>query len=281
MLRHHLLSIATAALRAVGGEAATAHALAALPVLPALRDASHDGRLLVVAAGKPSAAMIRGLLNAGLMPARGVIATPFHDREAARQLEAELLGALAPSAAGHWRFCFSGHPVPTAASVEAGEHALALARGAAPDDHLLVLLSGGASALFAAPADGLTLDDKMRATRALLGGGAAIHELNGVRKHLSAVKGGRLAAAARCQVTTLAISDVISPVDDDPSVIGSGPTVPDASTFGDALAAIDRLGVRAAMPAAVLGLLEAGAAGRPRRIAEAGRSASVARELSA
>ena len=129
--------------------------------------------------------------------------------------------------------------MPTAASVEAGEHALALARGAAPDDHLLVLLSGGASALLAAPADGLTLDDKMQATRALLGGGAAIHELNGVRKHLSAIKGGRLAAAARCQVTTLAISDVISPVDDDPSVIGSGPTVADASTFGDALA-VDR-----------------------------------------
>jgi glycerate 2-kinase len=159
------------------------------------------------------------------------------------------------------RVCFSGHPVPTAASVEAGEAALALARDAGPDDHFLVLLSGGASALFAAPAEGLTLDDKMKATRALLGAGAAIHELNGVRKHLSAIKGGRLAAAARCPVTTLAISDVISPVDDDPSVIGSGPTVADASTFGDALSAIDRLGVRGAMPAAVLDVLDAGAAG--------------------
>ena len=131
--------------------------------------------------------MIRGLLNAGLVPARGLIATPFHDRDAARQLEAELRRALPRlrrprrrrTARAAWRFCFSGHPVPTAASVEAGEHALALARGAAPDDHLLVLLSGGASALLAAPADGLTLDDKMQATRALLGGGAAIHELNG------------------------------------------------------------------------------------------------------
>ena len=267
MLRQHLLSIATAGLRAVGGQSATAHALAALPVMPALRDASRQGRLLVIAAGKPSAAMIRGLLNAGLVPARGLIATPFHDRDAARQLEAELVRALASSATdtaarAAWRFCFSGHPVPTAASVEAGEHALALARDASPDDHLLVLLSGGASALLAAPADGLTLDDKMHATRALLGGGAAIHELNGVRKHLSAIKGGRLAAAARCQVTTLAISDVISPVDDDPSVIGSGPTVPDASTFADALASIDRLGVRGAMPAAVMAVLEDGAAGR-------------------
>jgi glycerate 2-kinase len=284
-LRQHLLSIATAALRAVGGESATTRALAALPVLPALREASRHGRLLVIAAGKPSAAMIRGLLNAGLVPAHGLIATPFHDEDAARQLEAELLrqlsasasaarhgspgasaetsrAAAAGTAAPAWRFCFSGHPVPTAASVEAGEHALALAHQAAPDDHLLVLLSGGASALLAAPADGLTLDDKMRATRALLGGGAAIHELNGVRKHLSAIKGGRLAAAARCQVTTLAISDVISPVDDDPSVIGSGPTVPDASTYADALASIDRLGVREAMPAAVLAVLEDGAAGR-------------------
>ena len=238
--------------------------------MPALREASRDGRLLVIAAGKASAAMVRGLLNAGLVPARGMIATPFHDRDAARELEADLRPVCAalhpPGGASErgraWRFCFSGHPVPTAASVEAGEHALALARGAAPDDHLLVLLSGGASALLAAPADGLTLDDKMKATRALLGGGAAIHELNGVRKHLSAIKGGRLAAAARCQVTTLAISDVISPVDDDPSVIGSGPTVADASTFGDALAVIDRLGVRGAMPAAVLDVLEAGAAGR-------------------
>jgi glycerate 2-kinase len=227
--------------------------------LAALREASRDGRLIVVAAGKPSAAMIRGLLNAGLSPARGLMATPFHDRESAHQLEADLRRAVG---AADWRFCFSGHPVPTAASVEAGEHALALARAAAPDDHLLVLLSGGASALFAAPAEGLTLDDKMKATRALLGGGAAIHELNGVRKHLSAIKGGRLAAAARCRVTTLAISDVISPVDDDPSVIGSGPTVPDASTFRDALASIDRLGVRAAMPAAVIAVLEEGAAGR-------------------
>jgi glycerate 2-kinase len=272
------LSIATVGLRAVGGQAATAHALATLPVTPALRQASRDGRLVVIAAGKPSAAMVRELLHAGLVPARGMIATPFHDRNAARELEADLLRRLSATAATtvtaaasstspaglaapHWRFFFSGHPVPTAASVEAGEHALALARGAAPDDHLLVLLSGGASALLAAPADGLTLDDKMKATRALLGGGAAIHELNSVRKHLSAIKGGRLAAAARCGVTTLAISDVISPVDDDPSVIGSGPTVPDASTFGDALAVIDRLGVRGAMPAAVLDVLQAGAAG--------------------
>jgi glycerate 2-kinase len=278
------LSIAMAGLRAVDGEAATAHALSTLPVTPALREASRDGRLVVIAAGKPSAAMVRDLLHAGLVPTRGMIATPFHDRFAARQLEADLLRALSSAAqaeassatasgaasgsgsgsgpaAPQWRFYFSGHPVPTAASVEAGEHALALARGAAPDDHLLVLLSGGASALLAAPADGLTLDDKMQATRALLGGGAAIHELNAVRKHLSAIKGGRLAAAARCEVTTLAISDVISPVDDDPSVIGSGPTVADASTFGDALAVIDRLGVRGAMPAAVLDVLEAGAAG--------------------
>ncbi len=144
-LRQHLLSIATAGLRAVDGRAATAHALATLPEMPALREASRHGRLLVVAAGKPSAAMIRGLLNAGLVPARGVIATPFHDEAAAR-------------AAGSGRSCVNcplrrrrRHPHPpwtrqrrrggSASAVircrrrrasKRAQHALALARGAAP-----------------------------------------------------------------------------------------------------------------------------------------------------
>ena len=116
--------------------------------------------------------------------------------------------------------------MPTAASEAAARRALALVGEPGPADALLLLLSGGASAILAAPADGVTLDDKMTTTRLLLSAGAAIGELNAVRKHLSAIKGGRLAVRAACRLTTLALSDVVG---DDPSVIGSGPTVPDPS----------------------------------------------------
>jgi hydroxypyruvate reductase len=123
---------------------------------------------------------------------------------------------------------------------------------------LLVLLSGGASALMAVPADGVSLEDKRASTELLLRGGADIHALNTVRKHLSAIKGGWLAAGANVPVLTLAISDVVG---DDPSVIGSGPTVPDLSTFGDALAALDACGGRRAYPPKVIERLERGARG--------------------
>lgn len=211
-----------------------------------LHDASRAGRLVLIAAGKAASGMVRGFARAGLAASRGLIATA-HVRDAYDT--------------SHLRVFLAGHPVPTAESVAAGRHALTLARDAGPDDRIVLLLSGGASALFAAPADGLTLDDKMAATRALLASGAPIHELNGVRKHLSAIKGGRLAAAARGPVHTFAISDVISPIDDDPGVIGSGPTVADETTFAEALAAIDRLGAREAMPPVVVDFLTRGAAG--------------------
>src|SRR5262249_33173176 len=119
-----------------------------------------------------------------------------------------------------------GHPMPTDASEHAGRRALDLARALGPDDRLLVLLSGGASALMAAPANGLSIADKRRATETLMRNGADIHALNTVRKHLSSVKGGRLAASTRAACDALAISDVVG---DDPSVIASGPTVADAS----------------------------------------------------
>jgi hydroxypyruvate reductase len=204
---------------------------------------------VLIAAGKAADAMVRGVRAAGLTIARGMIATT-HVRDRA---DLELKVFLA------------GHPVPTAASEAAGHYALELARSADAATPLVVLLSGGASALLVAPAEGLTLDDKMRTTRALLGAGAAIHQLNAVRKHLSAIKGGQLAMAATgrgARVQTLAVSDVISPVEDDPGVIGSGPTSPDASSFDEALSAIAKLGVREAVPASALRILEAGAAGR-------------------
>jgi glycerate-2-kinase len=130
------------------------------------------------------------------------------------------------------------HPLPDAASVEAARRAMTLAREArACDDWLIVLLSGGASAMMAAPAEGLALDDKIALTRWLLRSGLPIAAMNAIRKHVSAIKGGRLAAAAGPSIT-YAISDVHAPIEDDPAVIGSGPTMPDPSTYADALAAL-------------------------------------------
>lgn len=164
-------------------------------------------------------------------------------------------------------FCqiVGGHPTPTPDSEEGGRRALVLARSLGADDRLLILLSGGASALMAAPADGITLDDKRRTTAALLRAGADIHALNTVRKHLSAIKGGRLAVSTRARCDVLVISDVVG---DDLSVIASGPTVPDASRFEDALDILRRFsgGVDpkggGAFPSAVVQHLIDGAAGQ-------------------
>jgi glycerate 2-kinase len=152
----------------------------------------------------------------------------------------------------------SGHPLPTAASEDAGRRALALADSVRPDETLLVLVSGGASALLAVPADGVTLDDKRVTTNQLLRAGADIYALNTVRKHLSAIKGGWLAARTKGLCRTLVISDVVG---DDLSVIASGPTVADASTFDDALDVLNRFGGAAAFPAAVVERLRRGATG--------------------
>lgn len=157
-----------------------------------------------------------------------------------------------------------GHPTPTPSSEEAGRRALALAQSLGPDDRLLVLLSGGASALMAVPATGVSLEDKRLTTAALLRAGADIHALNTVRKHLSAIKGGRLAASTRAACEALVVSDVVG---DDLSVIASGPTVPDATRFGDALDILRRFGdvepgARKGFPAAVVRRLTEGAAGR-------------------
>jgi glycerate 2-kinase len=135
----------------------------------------------------------------------------------------------------------AGHPFPNAHSLEAAARALALAERSGSGGWLVVLLSGGASALLAAPAPGLTLEDKMQTARVLMRAGLSIEPLNRVRKHLSNVKGGRLAVAAS-RTLTLALSDVHGPIADDPSVIGSGPTVADPSTYAEAheiVAAVD------------------------------------------
>ena len=153
----------------------------------------------------------------------------------------------------------AGHPVPDEAGRRAADEVEALARGLGADDLLLLLVSGGASALLPAPAPGLTLDDKARTTAVLLRAGATIGELNAVRKHLSRLKGGGLArTAAPARVACLALSDVVG---DDPSTIASGPAVPDPTTYDTALEVLDRKGVREMVPAVVRRHLEAGARG--------------------
>ncbi len=150
------------------------------------------------------------------------------------------------------------HPEPGEASERAGREVLALVERMSSDAHLLVLLSGGASALISVPADGLALGDKRRATATLMRAGADIHALNTVRKHASAIKGGWLAARTPAACRTLAMSDVIG---NDLSVIGSGPTVADSSTYADALHVLERFGGSGAYPRSLVARLEQGAHG--------------------
>lgn len=180
-----------------------------------------------------------------------------------RRLTAGVITAPASAVEeGRWRVFAATHPAPGPASEAAARAALALADQTATEHSvLLVCLSGGASAMLAAPADGLTIADKAATTAILLRAGLDIGDVNLVRRHLSAIKGGQLAARAR-RTVTVAISDVCTPVEDDPVVIGSGPTVGDPTTFADALAVIDRADLRALLPATVVGHLEAGALGK-------------------
>ena len=152
----------------------------------------------------------------------------------------------------------AGHPLPTDGSVAGARRALAMAANIGPEDLLLVLLSGGGSAMMALPAEDVTLGEKQSIARTLMERGADIHELNTVRKHLSAIKGGRLAAAAPGNVLTLAVSDVVG---DDLSVIASGPTVPDDTTFAAALDILAVRGGHASYPATAVEYLHQGAAG--------------------
>jgi hydroxypyruvate reductase len=210
---------------------------------PALQQAlASAGAVHVVAAGKASATMLEAFVTSSPRPARTVLG----------------IGPGGSPGAGGAEWIDAGHPVPTDGSLRGARRALAVAARTAPGDLLLVLLSGGGSALMALPAEGITLENKQETIRRLLDSGADIYELNTVRKHLSAIKGGLLAAAAPGTTHTLAVSDVVG---DDLSVIASGPTVPDESTFAQALDVIERRGGRAAFPEAVVARLEAGAAG--------------------
>jgi len=201
-------------------------------------------RVVVLGCGKAAGAMARAV-EAALAPriAAGLVVVKDGYRAPTRVVEV----------------AEAGHPVPDARGVRAAARLLELARAAGPDDLVLVLVSGGGSALAVAPAPPVTLEDKQAVTRLLLAAGATIDELNAVRKHLSLLKGGQLArAAAPAPVLALILSDVVG---DRVDVVASGPTAPDPTTFADALAVLERRGVRPRVPPTVLARLEAGAAG--------------------
>jgi hydroxypyruvate reductase len=200
---------------------------AALParVLPQHLPKPPKGRTIVVGAGKAGGAMAQAVEENWPAPLEGLVVTRYGHARPCRRIEV----------------VEASHPVPDDAGRRAAERILALVRGLTDDDLVLCLISGGGSALLALPAAGITLSDKQAINKALLRSGATITEMNCVRKHLSAIKGGRLAAAAApARVVSLLISDVPG---DDPSVIASGPTTPDATTRADALAVLDKYAI--------------------------------------
>lgn len=208
--------------------------------LPLLNIAAHlptppcasQGRTLVLGAGKAAGAMAQAVeaLWPEDAPLSGLVVTRY--------------GHTPPRPAGlpeRIEVVEASHPVPDASGLQAAERILALAQGLTADDLVLCLISGGGSALLTLPAEGISLLEKQNINRQLLASGANIAEMNCVRKHLSRIKGGRLAAAcAPARVVTLTISDVPG---DDPSIIASGPTVPDASTCADALSLLQRYAI--------------------------------------
>ncbi|WP_053844948.1 glycerate kinase type-2 family protein [Paracidovorax avenae] len=211
------------------------------------------GRTLVLGAGKAGGAMAHAMeaLWPAQAPLSGLVVTRY--------------GHVPPRPDGvpaRIDIVEAAHPVPDAAGEAAARRMLELAQGLTADDLVVCLISGGGSALLTLPAEGLALEDKQRINRALLESGAGIADMNCVRKHLSRIKGGRLAAACTpARVVTLAISDVPG---DDPAVIASGPTVPDDTTCGDALRILDRH--RIALPPSVRAALEAGSLETPKPV---------------
>jgi len=196
-------------------------------------------RTIVVGAGKASAAMAKAFEDHWPGAASGLVVTRYGYAVPCQRIE----------------IVEAAHPVPDAAGLTAARRVLELVSGLSAADLVVCLISGGGSALLALPAQGLTLDDKQNVSRALLKSGATISEMNCVRRHLSAIKGGRLGAACHpARVVTLLISDVPG---DDPINIASGPTVADATTCGDALDVIRRYGID--VPPAITRLLESGA----------------------
>ena len=231
-------------------DAAVQRALPAHNTAPWL-PAPPRGRTLVIGAGKAGGAMAAAVdaLWPADAPISGLVVTRYDHVPPAYRARP-----------GRIEVVEAAHPVPDAAGQQAARRILGLVQGLTADDLVLCLISGGGSALLSLPAEGLTLADKQAINQALLQSGAAIDEMNCVRKHLSAIKGGRLGAlCAPARVLTLTISDVPG---DDPAVIASGPTVPDATTCADALAVLQRYAI--ALPPAARAGLERGAFESPK-----------------
>lgn len=233
--RQFLLGLFNTAVDAVSA----AHCLpACLPAPPA------RGRTIVIGAGKGAAAMAQVLEAHWPGPLSGLVVTRYGHGADCRRIEV----------------VEAAHPVPDAAGQDAARRILALVGGLGADDLVLCLISGGGSALLALPADGITLEQKQAINKALLKSGATISEINCVRKHLSAIKGGRLGlACAPARVVTLLISDVPG---DDPNIVASGPTLPDPGTCADALAILRKYQI--AVPANVEQHLQSPAAETPK-----------------
>src|SRR5688572_23055835 len=220
--------------------AAAQPARAVVPHLPS----PPRGRTIVLGAGKAAATMAQTVERHMAGALAGLVVTRYGHAAACARIE----------------IVEAAHPVPDAAGRAAAERILALARDAGPDDLVLCLISGGASSLLTLPAPGLSLEDKQAVNKALLASGADIGQMNVVRRHLSAIKGGRLAAAAHpAKVVSLLISDVPG---DDPTAIASGPTVADPTSFADARAILARYGIDP--PAAVRRHLESAAEETPK-----------------
>ena len=205
------------------------------------------GRLILIAVGKASRAMAGAALET-LGPAvlEGIVVLPHgYPSDPLRDQRVQILQA--------------GHPVPDESGAAAGRRVVGLVAGMGETDLCLFLISGGSSSLLPGPPAGVSLGDLVRTTSLLLHSGAGIHELNAVRRHLSSISGGRLAQLCRGTIVTLAISDVVG---DDIAVIGSGPTVPDPSTFSDALEVLSRYDLVSRVPDSVRAVLKDGAAGR-------------------
>jgi hydroxypyruvate reductase len=218
-------------------DAAVAAAQPALCLPPHL-PSKPKGRTIVIGAGKASAAMARALEDHWDGPLEGLVVTRYGYEVPCEKIE----------------IVQAAHPVPDAAGLQATQRIRALVSGLDADDLVIALISGGGSSLLVAPGEGLTLADKQAVSSALLKSGATISEMNCLRRHLSGIKGGRLAAACHpARVLTLLISDVPG---DSPADIASGPTVADASTCADALAIVARYGID--LPAAARTLLESG-----------------------
>jgi glycerate 2-kinase len=226
----------------IGSFRAAVSAADPLEIVPRHLPAPPKGRTVVVGAGKAAGAMALAVEShwPAEAPLEGVVITRY--------------GHGLPTT--RIRVVEAGHPVPDEQGEAAAREILSLASALGEDDLLLLLVSGGGSSLLSLPVDGISMADLKAVTRALLASGAPIQDMNTVRKHLSAIQGGRLAAATRARVLALVISDVTG---DDPTHIASGPAAPDPSTFADAIEVLERFAVTP--PASIAAHLAAGARG--------------------